>query len=77
MCVCVCVCVHACVRAWVWMCDKIVSVFTNFACVLHCAVLDPILLEDNGAGLLECVRVYGDLSQDAEVRKLIIEKKSE
>ena len=40
-------------------------------------MLVPILLEDNGAGLLECIRVYGNLSQDAEVRKLIIEKKSE
>jgi len=40
-------------------------------------VLVPVLLEDNGAGLLECVRVYGNLSQDAEVRKLMIEKKSE
>ena len=45
--------------------------------LLQCTVLVPILLEDNGAGLLECVRVYGNLSQDAEVRKLIIEKKSE
>ena len=53
------------------MYDKIVF------CVLQCAVLVPILLEDNGAGLLECVTVYGNLSQNAELRKLIIEKKSE
>ena len=39
-------------------------------------MLVPVLLEDNGAGLLESVRVYGNLSQDAKVRKLIIEKKS-
>ena len=39
-------------------------------------VLVTILLEDNGAGLLECVRVYGNLSQDVEVRRLIVEKKS-
>ena len=77
MCVRVCmyVCVCVCMRAWVWVYDKIVFVFTNFACVCYSVV--PILLEDNGAGLLECVRVYANLSQDAEVRKLIIEKKSE
>ena len=45
--------------------------------MLQFSVLVPVLLEDNGAGLLESVRVYGNLSQDAEVRKLIIEKKSE
>ena len=44
--------------------------------LLHCTVLVPVLLEDNGIGLLECVRVNGNLSQDAELRKLIIEKKS-
>ena len=34
-------------------------------------------IQQNQAGRQDCVRVYGNLSQDAEVRKLIIEKKSE
>ena len=45
--------------------------------MLQCTVLVPVLLEDSGLGMLECIRVYSNLSQDAEVRKLIREKKSE
>ena len=53
------------------------NICTHVLCNNCITVLVTILLEDNGAGLLECVRVYGNLSQDAEVRKLIVEKKGQ
>jgi len=38
-------------------------------------VLVNIVLEDSSDGLLECTRVYGNLSRYPTVRKILAEKK--
>ena len=40
-------------------------------------MLVSVVLEDSNEGLLECTRVYGNLSRYPTVRRILAEKKGE
>ena len=44
---------------------------------LPAAVLVSVVLEESSEGLLECTRVYGNLSRYPTVRRILAEKKGE
>ena len=44
---------------------------------LSVTVLVSVVLEDSNEGLLECTRVYGNLSRYPTVRRILAEKKGE
>ncbi len=52
----------------------ILMLTTNCMCVSHTVLLNVILV-DNSDGLLECTRVYGNLSRYPGVRKIIVDNK--
>ncbi len=50
-------------------------IFLSYMCVPPHAVLLKVILVDNSDGLLECTRVYGNLSRHPGVRKILVDNK--
>ena len=51
--------------------------FGFIVCVLTLSVLVNVIVEDSTEGLLECTRVYGNLSRHAPVRDVLARNKGD
>ena len=55
----------------------VIKCFGFIVCVFTVSVLVNVIVEDNNEGLLECTRVYGNLSRHTRVRAVLARNKGE